>query len=486
MQKKKIFDMQRFTVLMGICLLAFQASGIEFSDRISSGYYDGYAKSYAISGDLMAVGAPNLNMHNQQGSALYNVGRVYIYKKTANEEWEKVWELLPEVIEERTFFGDGLTLIDDHLLVWNGEDRKYIHFENDGTDTNWVVQEKLEFDGQMVRTFNQKVLFQDYDKFYLVELVDGTFKQTSTIELPDEVGGQTILRTGIGESVELTDDWFFVGMPLFGYDLKGENFISNSGAVLVFKNNGGTYDYFSTLTANSRTTNPRSDAGAEFGSSIAQQGTFLIIGAQDEKSDEGREAGAIYLFNLKGDNWVQSDMTLADDYYFLAHFGAAVAIENGNVLVSTSNDSPFGSDKIYHYYIKNNELVFKELAGGFVHHFTKTNNGMLAVQVGGTESTGGIYFVSYDAQTVGAVERIVHTNKYNVYYDSGSNAMNISANLEHSQRETVAIYRLNGQLLARNTMYLQQEPSVLRLDQKIGQQMVIIRIGDWTEKLLMQ
>ena len=114
-----------------------------------------------------------------------------------------------------------------------------------------------------------------------------------------------------------------------------------SGAVYLLQNIGGSWIEQTKLFA---------DDGGEvdwFGWSAAIDGDTVVVGAPND-DDMGGNAGAAYVFQFDGGNWVQQQKLLADDGAAPDLFGYSVALEGDTLVVGAENkDSETGAVYIF-------------------------------------------------------------------------------------------------------------------------------------------
>lgn len=101
---------------------------------------------------------------------------------------------------------------------------------------------------------------------------------------------------------------------------------ASSGSVYVYEPTSGGWTEQAKLTAADAT------AGAQFGTSVALGGNFLVIGAPNDPQG-GTGAGAAYVFARSGDGWVEEAKLVASDPASNVQFGTAVAVDGNRVLV---------------------------------------------------------------------------------------------------------------------------------------------------------
>ncbi len=126
--------------------------------------------------------------------------------------------------------------------------------------------------------------------------------------------------------------WMVVGAPQ--HDLAG----FDEGAAYVYRNEGGDWIEEQKLTA--------SDAAdaAYFGESVAISGNRALIGAWgDSPTDVGQNAGAAYVFEFDGSQWVETSKLVAPDSVAQAQFGLTVALTGDQALVGAPLNNALGS-----------------------------------------------------------------------------------------------------------------------------------------------
>ena len=72
----------------------------------------------------------------------------------------------------------------------------------------------------------------------------------------------------------------------------------------------------------------------EFGTSLAIEGYTIVVGADQDNSQQG----AVYVFNYNKITWQQTQKILASDGDMLDNFGCAVSIDNNSIVVGAPND----------------------------------------------------------------------------------------------------------------------------------------------------
>ena len=170
---------------------------------------------------------------------------------------------------------------------------------------------------------------------YLFERDDsGTWAQVQKLVADDRRE-----EAAFGMSVALSGNYAFVGAGGESRDAEGNNPVEEAGAVYAFeRNSSGTWSQIQKLVATTR------HQEAEFGSSLAVSGNYLLIGAAGESLDVNdsnplTEAGAAYLFERNESGvWTQVQKVVAAHRELEAEFGSSVALFDQYALVGAGGD----------------------------------------------------------------------------------------------------------------------------------------------------
>lgn len=113
-----------------------------------------------------------------------------------------------------------------------------------------------------------------------------------------------------------------------------------AGAVYVFKKNGKTWRY------ENKVVSPSPQAGDNFGRALAIQGNLLVVTARKEKIADN-DVGAAYVFTYKDGGWKFQTKLVAGDPAASAYFGQSVALQGNLMVISARNADPNGAGAIY-------------------------------------------------------------------------------------------------------------------------------------------
>lgn len=259
----------------------------------------GYA--LAISGNTLAVGAPGWDLLDGTGNLHENVGRVYIWVRQADGQWQFQAainnERLPINLRKDNDFGSIVRLFGDTLLV------NLVHGYYDGsidvwdrTNTSWVRAQPIPWS------------FSNYYSYGINDMaLDGTFA--------------------------------FIG--------KGGN-----NEVQVWRRAGGKGTAF-----NLATTLTPADGSADnaFGASLALSGNRLIIGAPEDTRGALSDAGAAYVYRLVGAAWVPEIKVMANPAVSSDKFGYSLALSGNSLLMGAPEYSggTYDEGTVYTYQLPN-------------------------------------------------------------------------------------------------------------------------------------
>ena len=107
--------------------------------------------------------------------------------------------------------------------------------------------------------------------------------------------------------------------------------VNSAGAVYLFELEKGKWSQIAKLNATDATGNDN------FGFSVAMHGDLVLIGAPWHKG-VGERSGAAYIFQKKGDNWIQQVKLIPQDAKAKEEFGYSVALQENTAVVGLALD----------------------------------------------------------------------------------------------------------------------------------------------------
>ena len=180
-----------------------------------------------------------------------------------------------------------------------------------------------------------------------------------------------------GYLVAFSGDTLVVGAPQEGSNATGvngdqaNNSATNSGAVYVFTRTGGVWTQQAYLKASN------TDAGDQFGVSVAISGDTLAVGAMfeasnatgvngDQTDNSAPNAGAVYIFTRTGGVWTQQAYLKASNTDAGDNFGVTVALKDDTLAVAAYDEASNATG------VNGNQADNSARGTGAVYVFTRT------------------------------------------------------------------------------------------------------------------
>jgi cysteine-rich repeat protein len=358
----------------------------------------------AISGDLLAVGAPNI------GSSTPALGEVSIYRRLTGDpsKWRRVDTFVAD--SERTGFGTSLAWVGDVLLVSEPKDfsaRLYVIAPDPNKPGSWLDPDRFNRprndagDHAAISSDGNRVLLGDaFDQdSTTIEFFEYNASTGELDELPELTNTSNVSGTGFTERVSLSgntaavrlnrtpsqksillfefDDaarsWRFtqrIDDPLtpediaFGtaFDLDGDLLAISSyrstgietGVVHIFRKNAATeqFELLATVSAPfGANTNPTG-----FGGTVALEGYTLFVASPNRSLEADHNSGRVFIFQPRDldrlDDWRElGDLSPLETPGMQAtrrsvegRFGTAIATQFGEVVIGMPSDDIYGTN----------------------------------------------------------------------------------------------------------------------------------------------
>ncbi len=314
---------------------------------------DYFGRSVDISGAYTVVGAYN---NDENGS---NSGSAYIFYRDegGTNNWGQQVKLTASDAVANDYFGRSVAISGSYAIAgaYANDDNgtmsgsAYVFYKDQGGANNWGQQVKLtasdaaasDYFGRSVAVSGSYAIAGAYG-----DDDGGSFSGSAYVFYKDQGGantwGQQMKLTAsdaaesdnFGQAVAIAGDYAVAGA--YGNDDAG----SNSGSAYVFKRDGDQWTQVAKLTA--------SDAAAEdrFGYSVAIDGDKILIGAYWD-DDNGDGSGSVYVFELIGETWTQTDKITASDGVASDYFGGSVDVSGDSFFVGAYGDDDGGSGYVY-------------------------------------------------------------------------------------------------------------------------------------------
>lgn len=352
------------------------------SDRTNLGAF-GHVVS--VSGDYAVIGALDDDGAADGKPALPSAGAAYVFYND-NGTWIQVKKLYPSARAAGAYFGRSVCVKGDYIIIGSesqtdaneqnpiqGAGAAYIYAKDQGGPGNWGLVKKVTSPNRQFREyFGSSVAIEgDY-------AVAGAYYQSRVYMLEKNAGGTnnwgsvaTLLPQGgngfdsFGGNVAISGEHVVVSAQSDDNSGTGPA-LQHSGSAYIFKKGlGGTNNWGLVK----KFTAPVKSESAGFGSSIAIDGEYVVVGAPNETAMQGSTlvsgAGSAYLFSRNSggaDQW-RLHKTLIPAVRNSSSFSASVAIKGSAVVIGGySDDFDYKNENfVYH---AGAAWVFSENHGG--------------------------------------------------------------------------------------------------------------------------
>jgi hypothetical protein len=171
---------------------------------------------------------------------------------------------------------------------------------------------------------------------------------------------------------------------------------ANAGAAYVFERDGDQWLETAKLTA--------SDGAADdwFGESVATDGNAAIVGAPNQ-DEAAVDAGAVYVFARQAGTWQEVDKVLASDAEADERFGTAVAMTAQHAIVGAYGESDVGPNGGAAYVLERSGDTFVETEKLIASDSAGVDQFGYAVAIHGSTLLVGAYREDDQAPNAGAV-----------------------------------------------------------------------------------
>lgn len=252
--------------------------------------------------------------------------------------------LISDDLATEDYFGNGMAVSGDYAIIGacydddNGSNSgsAYIFYNNAGT---WEQQQKINAsDGQSNEFFALTVAISgDYaiaaslgansygGKAYVFHNDAGVWTETQILTASDPENYKLF-----GCSINMENDFAIIGA--YGDEASGVN----SGSAYVFQNVSNNWIEVAKLTASD------ADENDFFGTAVAIQSDFAVVGADGNENNAGSQSGTAYIFYNNSGTWQQSQILESSDSVVGDHFGASVSISGDRIAIGANYKSDNG------------------------------------------------------------------------------------------------------------------------------------------------
>lgn len=298
---------------------------------LPAGSFDGAGRSVAVGSDVAAIGVPD------DDSAISGSGSVSIYRRVGTE-WFFEDRLQPSFPTTGYAFGESIALSGDTLLVGSPFDLESglsagaVHvYVFDGT--TWVEEEVLTAsDAQAGDQFGRAVALSGDRALVGAPADDDLGTSSGSAYVFDRTGTQWSEEAKLLPIDGVTSDEFGSvlsvdgGLCVVGARLDDPSG-QDSGSAYVFRRVAASWVEMQKLV-------PSDGAqGDQFGTGVAIDSLRVAVGSPND--DGPSNSGSVYVFELQGLTWVESQKVRANDPSGQARFGASVDLDGSVLVVGT-------------------------------------------------------------------------------------------------------------------------------------------------------
>ncbi|WP_436517969.1 DUF5018 domain-containing protein [Ekhidna sp. To15] len=221
------------------------------SDRDNEVYY--YGESVAISGNYIAIGAPEASSLAEDGvTLLEQTGAIYVYERDGSGEWNEVTKAVASDRDEYDYMGYTIDIDGETLVVGNenkgigSESQEGVVYVFSRTaagvwEESSILTPDVRFSeqsfGRSVRLSDGSLAIGSY--FDEVEENNGIyiFTQSGSDWIESDIVAPTVYEnsTSFGEIFDLDGKELVVGEPYANFDSEGANSMTNAGAAYIFE-----------------------------------------------------------------------------------------------------------------------------------------------------------------------------------------------------------------------------------------------------------
>lgn len=355
----------------------------------NAGSGDSLGYAIALSGDTLAVSAPNEDSGatgvngNQLDESASGSGAVYVFVRSAGV-WAQQAYLKPSNTGIAWFFGASVALSGDTLAVG-------------------AAYEPSAATGINGDQFDSSLFFAG--AVYVFVRSGAQWSQQAYVKASNTNTGDFF-----GYSVALSGTTLAVGA--LGEDSRGpglplDNSAANAGAVYVFTRTGATWTQQAYLKASN------AGAGDSFGTAVALSGDTLVVGAPFEDSaatgvngnsadESAADSGAAYVFVRTGTSWSQQAYVKASNTGAGDAFGSAAAVSGDTLAVGAPREASVATG------VGGNAADNSAAAAGAVYVFARSGAGwteqayVKPSNTGAGDTFGSSVALSGDTLAVGA------------------------------------------------------------------------------------
>lgn len=301
---------------------------------------DEFGFSCGIDNGTVIVGAVR---HDANGKN--DAGAIYVYEEVSNS-WQET-KLTANDNAPGDRFGWASAIDEDTIIVGSVGDN-HSGLSNPGsayvftrTQTTWVQQAKLTASDSLAE-----------DLLGYSVSIDGDFAAVSTpfhlsdtgaVYIFERVAGSWTMEQKIFASDGEQGDKFGTNVKIFGNQLSvsapyDDDAATNAGAIYVFEHNGTNWVETAKLTTSDAQSNDR------LGYFVTGLTTDLVVAGSAFTDGNVNDSGAVYLFGYDGISWLQQQKIIATDTAANDWFGISIGMDSDNIFIGAERSDSVGTD----------------------------------------------------------------------------------------------------------------------------------------------
>ena len=308
---------------------------------------DLFGRDVAIDSIFAAVGASDDD--NENGT---DAGAVYMFMRSGNT-WTQTQKLVAPDGGAEEYFGYSVDIDGDYMVIaacWDDEfgEKSGSAYIYKRTGSTWAMQQKITAsDAGEDNRFGIKAAISG--KYVIVgAFFDNDFgTRSGSAYIFERTGTEWIQREILLASDGAENDWFGVFVSIDrDFAVVGSRYDDNengndAGAVYIFERSGDDWIEQKKIIASD-------GAAGDLFHVSALQGNYLVVGAYQD-DDMGDNSGSIYIYEYNGLNWIQQSKIVASDGHSDAYFGDGLDIDANRIIAGAyrSDDHAGNSGSIY-------------------------------------------------------------------------------------------------------------------------------------------
>jgi hypothetical protein len=309
----------------------------------------------SLKGDFALVGSPGRDVVYE------NDGIVYLYENTGNK-WQIIQSFTADDPDKDGSFGCRLKLTENFIFISAcGENALYVYMKSD-PESDWIKTQKIipensNVDINFARSFDvseDKLLIYSSDNKLIGTVIAYDLNENEWLKNHSFQATNSILNDHFGSHLVIDQDWALIRNRNNGY----------SPSVDFYKYNGSEWQFVQ------RKFPDFDENNNHFGNSFSVYGDRALVGHTYEDI-LGGEAGAVYHYKLQNDNWIFVEQIKTGDGQEYDYFGSTIAQNDEFIVVGALGDDTDGREAGAAY-------IF-ETTGGQIQEIKKISGGKGAV-----------------------------------------------------------------------------------------------------------